>query len=296
VTNADDYEASSYDPRIFFANYWRKKPMLLRGGARVFMDRVWTASDFELACAKAYASDGAVKERQGEVTFVERISLFAPDLREIATRVSKKFGSDSVWFDGVRTYRRQAGLGRHFDHSDNFVLQQAGVKNWKLESPRRIDDDTIKRRMLNLGSVDCPDFSENSINFVLESGDLLYIPLFWIHDGTSEAESLSLSLVLPALSVFAAAVPLMNIAIRKVGLGYKPLTMLHAYLSDAERSAALAEIRRETQALLDHVSDIKVKRLVQVLQAEYLRTRTGSTEQSSAISNSSQERRPNDAR
>ena len=52
--------------------------------------------------------------------------------------------------------------------------------------------------MLNVGDFGAVEIDDSvAETFVLEPGDLLYLPLFWLHSGVSTGPSLSLSLVCP---------------------------------------------------------------------------------------------------
>jgi 50S ribosomal protein L16 3-hydroxylase len=265
-----EFGEKSYDQQRFFAEYWRRKPMFIRGGAVEFLGRVFGNEDFDAAYATAAGSGELVKEVPGEVTFLENVSAHVPDLRERAERFSGEFAAPRAWFDAIRTYA-PSGIGAHFDHSDNFVLQQNGVKHWTLAAPTNISRGDLAKRMLNLPGVGAHDIPQGEgEQFVLEPGDLLYIPLFWLHHGVSEAASLSISLVCPAVSLYSAVVPFLNQAIKRRGLGHQPIPALHAHLSPEERGAALSEVRRATIELLQRMSDEETARMVESMQDKHL--------------------------
>ncbi|MFY1597065.1 JmjC domain-containing protein [Micromonospora sp. WMMD737] len=270
MNSVSNFVENTYEPERFFAEYWRRKPLFVRGGAEGFLGRRWTDEDFDNAHRIAAAKGASIKEQAGEVTFIENVSACDPDLTRRAAGFSKQFASPRAWFDSVRTYS-SSGIGAHFDHSDNFVLQQGGVKEWTLASPTNIEQQVIARRMLNLPDVGGHELPEGEgVRFVVEPGDLLYIPLFWLHHGISEAASLSLSLVCPAVSLYSAVVPFLSHAIKEREIGHEPITALHAYLSPDERTAAVAEIRQATADLLTRISDDDMVGLVQSLQLKRL--------------------------
>jgi 50S ribosomal protein L16 3-hydroxylase len=263
------YEHDHFDTELFFSSHWRRVPVLVRGGATEFLGRTWGSADFQAACARARAAGHPVMECVGEVTFVERVSMFDGDLAARAARLSRTFGSPQPWFDGIRTYTA-SGIGAHFDHSDNFVLQQEGVKEWSLASPRHLDRSDIARRMMGepIGARPLPE--TDLLTFVLEPGDLLYLPLFWLHTGVSRGPSLSVSFVCPAVSLYSAVVPLLTRVMKNRAIGNQPVPAFHAGLSGDERRAVAAALRKATRTLLDRVADDELVDAVHDLQLQML--------------------------
>lgn len=266
------HEQAHFDADVFFASYWRQRPLFVRGGAAQLMDGMrWSDEDFDTAKAAAVARGHEIREREGEVAFIEGVSAFNAELAEFAARFSATFGAPKAWFDTIRTYAA-SGIGAHFDHSDNFVLQQNGVKDWYLASPTNIEQGDIARRMMNLPGVGSHQLPEGErLHFVVEPGDLLYIPLFWLHSGVSRAESLSLSLVCPAVSLYTAVAPFVAQAMKTNALGYQPIPAFHAGLSDAEREAAAAKLRTATQVMLSRLSRQDFVDAIVALQEEHLK-------------------------
>jgi 50S ribosomal protein L16 3-hydroxylase len=244
--------------------------MYVPGGAIELLGRSWSSGDFATARERALSDGHPVAERDGEVTFIEHISDFDEDLGSHTARFRAMFGVPKVWFDGIRTYSA-SGIGSHFDHSDNFVLQQEGVKDWSLAPPKYLDHDQIVRRMLNqpdVGSQPMPE--DDVVRFTVEAGDLLYIPLLWIHSGVSHAESLSISLVCPAVSLYSAVMPFLTQVMKNSGLGYQPVPALHHQLSANERTEAVAVIGRATRTLMRRMSDKELVAAVLELQSRHL--------------------------
>lgn len=270
MDTASEYEQDHYDPRLLFGTHWRTKPLFVRGGAKQFLGLTWTAADFDAALAVARERRAPVVERPGEVTFIEDVSAYDPQLAALTTELGRTFGSPRVWFDAVRTYSA-GGIGAHFDHSDNVVLQQDGIKEWTLAPPRHLDRADIARRMMNLpdvGGHELPE--EDCLHFTLHPGDLLYIPLFWLHSGVSRQESLSVSFVSPAVSLQSAVLPFVTRVLKDRAVGHQPIPALHAYLGPAERAEAVAALRRATELLLRRLADDDVVSAVAALQGDRL--------------------------
>lgn len=257
-------EAESFNPEEFFAEYWRKKPLLIRGGVNSFLGRLWSREEFDAALIKARMAGAPIKERVGEVTFIEGVSRYDSYLGERTSYFARLFGVPSVWFDTIVTHS-VSGIGEHFDHSDNFVLNMEGVKRWTVAPPDSIGECQIARRMMNVpgsGAQDLP--SEGCLHFTLGPGDILYLPLFWIHSGVSEGASLSVSLVAPALSLYSiVASPIIRLMKKRL-MGCDPIPALHSYLSTEARAEEIAEISKRTRCLL---SGLNTDSFIQELEA-----------------------------
>lgn len=253
MLTARDCRRDVLDWQQFFAEHWRKRPLFVPGGAEQLLERRWSETDFVAARAQAVAAD-SLRERDGEVTFIEQVSAYDENLARRADDLRTHFGAPTAWFDAIRTYM-PSGIGAHFDHSDNFVLQQDGVKEWRLASPTNIDRSVIARRMMNdpdVGGHELPDVGV--LEFTVEPGDLLYIPLFWLHSGVSHAASLSLSLVCPAVSMQTVVLSLIAQVARAKALGSQPVAAFHVGMSEEERRAAAEDLQRGIGALLDRLS------------------------------------------
>jgi 50S ribosomal protein L16 3-hydroxylase len=268
------HELDHFDVDVFFSMYWRQRPLFVRGGAPDFLGMRWSAEEFDAARETAVGRGHAIKERDGEVTFIEGVSSFNEDLAERAGGFGRMFGAPKTWFDTVRTYS-SSGIGAHFDHSDNFVLQQSGVKDWYLAPPTNIEQGDIARRMMNLPSVGSHQLPDNErLHFVVEPDDLLYIPLFWLHSGVSRAESLSLSLVCPAVSLYSAVAPFLSQVMKTRALGYQPIPAFHAGLSPAEQEQTAEKLRTATRALLDRLGREDLVDAIVAMQEEHLKMPT----------------------
>lgn len=181
----------------FFDEYWRKKPVLIKGGASRILDFEVDVPFFRRVCQKLERSPLVLVNREPGFIFAQKMDEAEPRFRAISRRYEELVSVKRVWFDGVYTTDTHT-IGCHYDHSDNFVMQQSGTKHWKLASPKMIPASEIRERMLesrNVGHIHMPDECED---FILEAGDVLYIPLFWAHWGVSHGTAMSVSLVLNA--------------------------------------------------------------------------------------------------
>lgn len=240
----------------FFQDYWRQKPLVVRGGAERFLGRVWTATDFDrayVAVREDEETEASIQERADDVTFIEQVSAIDEDLSARMEAFSELFGTPRPWCDTIRTYR-PSGIGSHFDHSDNFVLQQSGVKRWRLASPDNIPKEKYVARLMGqpeVGQQDLP--AEGLFDVVLEPGDLLYIPLMWLHSGVSEEGSLSLSVVCPTVTVYGAVVALLARLLRTQNVGHQVLDAVPTWLSDEEKADKAQRVSLVSQTVIERM-------------------------------------------
>ncbi|HSK01182.1 MAG TPA: cupin domain-containing protein, partial [Kofleriaceae bacterium] len=181
----------------FLATYWRRRPLHVPGGARRVLETTVEPAQFLAACARLERLAPHLIYRRGpELAFAQRIDLADGALHRVCERFAGWMSGAQIWFDGV--YAREGmGIGSHFDLADTFLLQQRGTKVWRLHPPSFLPDEAIRQRLLNetIAAMYMPD---GALEIRLDEGDLLYLPLLWVHWGISEGESLSLSLTLTA--------------------------------------------------------------------------------------------------
>lgn len=81
----------------------------------------------------------------------------------------------------------QGGVGPHFDSYDVFLLQAQGRRRWRIG--RQKDLSLQQGKPLKILSNFEPEEE-----FVLEPGDMLYLPPKWAHDGVAEGECMTYSI------------------------------------------------------------------------------------------------------
>ncbi|WP_437798663.1 aKG-HExxH-type peptide beta-hydroxylase [Sorangium sp. So ce693] len=179
----------------FFRDYWRKRPLFIKGGALHLLERPVEEAELDEAFALLETVAPAELKRSGdEVIFGPRIDRVVPRLRAIAGQLHAEFGCTSIGFDGIKA-KDGHSIGSHFDTSDNFVLQQWGTKIWRLHAPDFIPQEIVRQRMLHAPDVGSVFMPEDALEYTLEPGDLLYIPILWAHWGVSRGPSTSVSLL-----------------------------------------------------------------------------------------------------
>ena len=179
----------------FFSEYWRQRPLFIKDGARALLAHAVGEQEFHAAVAVLEArGEGTVRRGNEEVIYTQRLDLGSARLAALARQWSRNVSCPSVWIDGVLSTNGH-GIGSHYDDCDNFILQQEGVNHWRLQSPDIIPAEELQRRQLKdpaVGTIYMPD---GGLEFTLEPGDFLYIPVYWPHKGTSVGRALSVSVV-----------------------------------------------------------------------------------------------------
>jgi len=270
TVSIDEATQETFDFGVFLREYWRKKPLHVRGGADTILGRRWTEYDFDVALAEARAAGTNIKEVPGELLFIEHVSSFDEGMAARAAEMRTALGVSELWFDTIRTYK-VSGIGAHFDHSDNFVLQQHGVKEWSIAPPDPISKADIARRMMmvpGVGFHEVPE--ETALHFTLEAGDVLYIPLFWLHSGVSTGDSLSVSMVCPAVSLQSAVMPLLLQVMRQRAMGYQVIPAFHPEMTPEERQATTEALAAATATLLSSLSKDEIVEAVHAVQKQRL--------------------------
>lgn len=266
----------------FMSVHWRRAPLHVPGGARELIQQTFDADRFERLRA-TLAAEGAtgVRSRDESVVFVEAIDRAEPAMSDAARNLAAVFGLPTAWFDAVRTYT-VSGIGSHFDHSDNFVLQQEGRKVWRLSPPDSLPEGARAKRMLGDEMVGAAPIDPNAAaEFVLEPGDLLYLPLFWIHEGVSDGPSLSISLVCPAVAMRTVFLRSLEAEMSRHGLGWVPAPTCPVHAGETQASRQSELLTLANAHLLKRLSNEEACKNMASDQARYLQPRSQPTRSAS---------------
>ncbi len=181
-------------PQVFLRRHWQKRPLLVRAALPGFRGVIGKSALFALAARDDVES--RLVERRGSRWNVAHGPLSR-------ARLARAHGAWTLLVNGVnghsaaaeRLLRRFAfipqarlddvmvsyaapggGVGPHFDSYDVFLIQGAGRRIWRLSSKRAFECET--RAPLRLIRNFIADEA-----YLLEPGDLLYLPPGWGHDG-----------------------------------------------------------------------------------------------------------------
>jgi hypothetical protein len=206
----------------FFSTYWEKKHLVLsRQSPDTYrellslddVDRALTEMgsrypDITLATGEKVPGAAEFTFADGSIDPVAVFRLFSKGTSIVLSNMQRKLpkltalcrsltAETSIPFQTnlYLTPPRSQGFRLHYDTHDVFILQIAGSKNW------RIYDSPVELPARGRGYS---TYKENpgalSDKFVLQQGDLLYMPRGWYHEAISD-ESTSLHVTLGANSV-----------------------------------------------------------------------------------------------
>ena len=199
--------------QTFMRKYWQKKPLLIRQAIAGVVSPVNRAEMFELAGRDDVESrlvvQGAPSKgkkaapewalHHGPITraripklnqprwtlLVQGLDLHVPAAHELIKQF--RFVPDARLDDLMISYASDGGgVGPHYDSYDVFLLQVHGTRRWRIGP---IKDATLLPDM----PVKILANFEPEEEYVLEPGDMLYLPPRWAHDGIAEGECMTCS-------------------------------------------------------------------------------------------------------
>ena len=187
-------------PQVFLRRHWQKRPLLVRRALPGFRGVIEKRALFALA-ASAEVESRLVERRgkrwrvtHGPLSRSSRSSLARPGARnwtllvngvnfhsETAERLLRRFSfiPQARLDDVMVSYAAPGGgVGPHFDSYDVFLVQGEGRRRWRLARARPFG--LVAGAPLKL----IAGFRAEE-EYVLEQGDLLYLPPGWGHDGVA---------------------------------------------------------------------------------------------------------------
>ena len=186
--------------RQFMKRHWQKKPLLVRGALPGFAPLLARRELFELAARDEVESrlvaqhGGHWRLRRGPFTrrglpaltqpgwtlLVQGADLHHASAHELLAQF--RFVPQARLDDLMISWASDGGgVGPHFDSYDVFLLQAQGRRRWRIGRQR----DFTLREGVPLKIL--ANF-EPQEEYVLEAGDMLYLPPRYAHDGIAEGE------------------------------------------------------------------------------------------------------------
>lgn len=192
-------------PKHFLAEYWQKKPLLVRGAVPGFEGAISPTDLFALARNPDVESRLVRYAKTGWA--VRHGPQRAADLRRKNAPWTVLVQGVNTWDDAADALMRRfdfipqsrlddlmvsyavdgGGVGPHFDDYDVFLLQGRGQRRWQIgrQSDRRLVDGAPLKILSNF---------EPTHDWVLDPGDMLYLPPEWAHNGTAIGECMTYSI------------------------------------------------------------------------------------------------------
>jgi 50S ribosomal protein L16 3-hydroxylase len=188
----------------FMARHWQREPLLVRAALPGFVSPIEPARLFAMAADDAVESrlvtrfDGRWAMRRGPLErlpgrrrpgwtlLVQGLDLHDDAMCALLSRF--RFVPDARLDDLMVSFATDGGgVGPHVDSYDVFLLQARGTRRWRVAPPG--DASLVPDVPLKLLARFEPDRE-----WLLEPGDLLYLPPGWQHDGTAEGECMTFSI------------------------------------------------------------------------------------------------------
>jgi 50S ribosomal protein L16 3-hydroxylase len=191
-------------PAQFLRDYWQKKPLLIRQAFPGFKPLLKFDKLAELAKQNHVESRlitqaggtwdlqhgplaGLPPRTEREWTMlVQGVNLYDERADELLRQF--RFVPDTRLDDLMISYATDGGgVGPHFDSYDVFLLQAQGTRRWRISAQE--DRTLVEGLPLKI----LADFQPDE-EYVLEPGDMLYLPPQYCHDGIAEGECMTYSI------------------------------------------------------------------------------------------------------
>ncbi|WP_073526609.1 ribosomal protein uL16 3-hydroxylase [Pseudomonas fluorescens] len=194
--------------REFLRDYWQKKPLLIRQAIPDFESPIDADELAGLALEEEVESRLVIEhgERPWELRrgpfaedafstlperewtlLVQAVDQFVPEVAELL----EQFRFLPSWRidDIMISFAAPGGsVGPHFDNYDVFLLQAQGKRNWKIGQMCNSESPLLQHADLRI----LAEFEE-SAEWVLEPGDMLYLPPRLAHFGIAEDDCMTYS-------------------------------------------------------------------------------------------------------
>ena len=186
-------------PAQFMTRHWQKKPLLVRQAIPGFVPFLSRAALVKMAAQKQVESRLIVRQdknwtlkngpilpktlpplaQEGWSLLVQGVDLHEPAGHALLQQF--RFIPDARMDDLMISFATPGGgVGPHFDSYDVFLFQASGRRRWKISKQKNfsLQPDVPLKILQNFEAED---------EFVLEAGDMLYLPPRYAHDGAAEA-------------------------------------------------------------------------------------------------------------
>ena len=203
-------------PAEFMSKYWQKKPLLIRGAIPGFTpllsrDELFAMAEQEDVESRLIVENTNPKRKKSEPTWTMANGPFSEDATELPPLKKNnwtllvqgvdlhnqaayemknqfRFAPDARLDDLMISFATDGGgVGPHFDSYDVFLLQAQGQRRWKIGKQK---DLTLQK---NVPLKILAKFAPGQ-EFVLDAGDMLYLPPMYAHEGVAVGECMTYSI------------------------------------------------------------------------------------------------------
>ncbi|MEN9373173.1 MAG: hypothetical protein RIR79_725 [Pseudomonadota bacterium] len=197
-------------PKTFMQRYWHKKPLLIRQAIPGFQPLLDRKALFDLAAQEEVESRLVVQasadgtqpwalhhgpfsrkalpplKQAGWTILVQSVDLLDDKVHALMNQF--RFAPDARLDDLMISYATDTGgVGPHYDSYDVFLLQAHGQRRWRIGRQKDLTllPDMPVKILANF---------EPEVEYVLEPGDMLYLPPRYAHDGIAVGECMTYSI------------------------------------------------------------------------------------------------------
>ncbi|MBT3067244.1 cupin domain-containing protein [Rhodoferax sp. U11-2br] len=196
-------------PQQFMKRYWQKKPLLVRQALPQFKPLLSRSELMALAADEDVASRLVVQQpgkspgwqlkhgpfqrkalppfkQAGWTILLQGVDLHDESVHQLMNQF--RFVPDARLDDVMISYASDGGgVGPHIDSYDVFLLQAHGRRLWRIGRQKKpVLQDGVPLRILS-------NFVPEQ-EFVVEPGDMLYLPPGYAHDGIAQGECMTYSI------------------------------------------------------------------------------------------------------
>jgi 50S ribosomal protein L16 3-hydroxylase len=191
----------------FMRRHWQRAPLLVRGAFPGFRSPIAPEEVFALAgrddvesrLITAFSSrwklrhgpfepdDLPSRGKRAWTLLVQGVDTLHDDARDLIERF--RFVADARLDDLMISFATDGGgVGPHLDSYDVFLLQAHGTRRWRIAPPpedRTLAPDRPVRQLARF---------DHTEEWLLEPGDMLYLPPDWAHDGVAVGDCMTFSI------------------------------------------------------------------------------------------------------
>ncbi|MDO4441862.1 MAG: cupin domain-containing protein [Moraxella sp.] len=197
-------------PKVFLAEYWQKKPLLIKNGlpalagmfeptdvldlaiedgvsARLITQKDEDPSQWTLKSSPLTESD-LQKTPTLWTVLVQNLEQWSPELGELwqAFDFIPKWQQDDIM---VSVAQAGGSVGMHYDEYDVFLAQGYGSRRWQLGKMCEVGTPFVEGQPIRL----LDDMGQIIFDEVLKAGDVLYVPPRLSHYGLAVDDCLTFS-------------------------------------------------------------------------------------------------------
>jgi 50S ribosomal protein L16 3-hydroxylase len=193
------------DPAPFLKRYWQRRPLLLRqalsGVGALLSPRelarfacrddaqarlvIHHGKHWELRHGPFRPKDFRALPERGWSLLVQEVNHFLPEAERLLRRFT--FVPYARLDDLMVSYARDGGgVGPHFDSYDVFLVQGLGRRRWQVSAQR-------DRALVDGAPLRILRHFRPEQEWILDAGDMLYLPPRYAHDGVALGECMTYS-------------------------------------------------------------------------------------------------------